>query len=142
MTAVNDAPVVDLNAGAAGNDVTTAFTEQTPVLIAPVGTLTDVDSANLTSLTGDTDGAARWQCGGVALAQCGGDDGGLGGGLDGELYGRDRGALDHGFGHDGGVPVDPAGDSVQRHEQHADHEQPDDHRGGERRGTSRARRRR
>ena len=31
--------------------MTTAFTEQTPVLIAPVGTLTDVDSANLTSLT-------------------------------------------------------------------------------------------
>ena len=50
-TAVNDAPVVDLNAGAAGNNVTTAFTEQTPVLIAPVGTLTDVDSANLSSLT-------------------------------------------------------------------------------------------
>ena len=51
VTAVNDAPVVDLNAGGAGNNVTTAFTEQTPVLIAPVGTLTDVDSANLTSLT-------------------------------------------------------------------------------------------
>ena len=30
--------------------MTTAFTEQTPVLIAPVGTLTDVDSATLTSL--------------------------------------------------------------------------------------------
>ncbi len=51
VTAVNDAPVVDLNAGGAGQDVTTAFTEQTPVLIAPVGTLTDVDSANLTALT-------------------------------------------------------------------------------------------
>ena len=50
-TPVNDAPVVDLNAGGAGNNVTTAFTEQTPVLIAPVGTLTDVDSATLTSLT-------------------------------------------------------------------------------------------
>ena len=50
-TPANDAPVVDLNAGGAGNNVTTAFTEQTPVLIAPVGTLTDVDSANLTSLT-------------------------------------------------------------------------------------------
>ena len=33
VTAVNDAPVVDLNAGGAGQDVTTAFTEQTPVLI-------------------------------------------------------------------------------------------------------------
>ncbi|MEK7351684.1 MAG: DUF4347 domain-containing protein, partial [Nitrospirota bacterium] len=51
ITAVNDAPMVDLNAGGAGQDVTTAFTEQTPVLIAPVGTLTDVDSANLTALT-------------------------------------------------------------------------------------------
>ncbi len=51
VTAVNDAPVVDLNAAGAGQDVTTAFTEQTPVLIAPVGTLTDVDSANLSSLT-------------------------------------------------------------------------------------------
>ena len=51
VTAVNDAPVVDLNAGGAGQDVTTAFTEQTPVLIAPVGTLTDVDSATLTALT-------------------------------------------------------------------------------------------
>ncbi|NOS82012.1 MAG: DUF4347 domain-containing protein, partial [Nitrospira sp.] len=51
ITAVNDAPVVDLNAGGVGQDVTTAFTEQTPVLIAPVGTLTDVDSANLTALT-------------------------------------------------------------------------------------------
>ena len=27
VTAVNDAPVVDLNAGGAGQDVTTAFTE-------------------------------------------------------------------------------------------------------------------
>ena len=43
-------PVVDLNAGGAGQDVTTAFTEQTPVLIAPVGALSDADSANLTSL--------------------------------------------------------------------------------------------
>ena len=51
ITAVNDAPVVDLNGVGAGQDVTTAFTEQTPVLIAPVGTLTDVDSANLSSLT-------------------------------------------------------------------------------------------
>ena len=48
---VNDAPVVDLNGVGAGQDVTTAFTEQTPVLIAPVGTLTDVDSTNLTALT-------------------------------------------------------------------------------------------
>ncbi len=51
VAAVNDAPVADLNAGGAGQDVTVAFTEQTPVLVAPVGTLADVDSANLTSLT-------------------------------------------------------------------------------------------
>ena len=83
--------MVDLNAGGAGNDVTTAFTEQTPVLIAPVGTLIDVDSADPDLVAGDTDSAARWQCGGVALAQCGGDDGGLRGRLDGELHARDRG---------------------------------------------------
>ncbi len=46
----NTPPVVDLNGAGAGQDVTTAFTEQTPVLIAPLGTLTDADSANLTSL--------------------------------------------------------------------------------------------
>ena len=51
VTALNDAPVADLNAGGAGQDVTVAFTEQTPVLIAPAGTLADVDSANLASLT-------------------------------------------------------------------------------------------
>ncbi|MDH4152735.1 MAG: tandem-95 repeat protein, partial [Nitrospira sp.] len=51
ITPVNDAPVVDLNGAGAGNNVTTAFTEQTPVVIAPSGTLSDVDSANLTSLT-------------------------------------------------------------------------------------------
>ena len=45
------APEVDLNAGGVGNTVTTAFTEQTSVLIAPVGTLSDVDSANLNQLS-------------------------------------------------------------------------------------------
>ncbi|MEK6787011.1 MAG: DUF4347 domain-containing protein [Nitrospirota bacterium] len=45
------APVVDLNAGGVGNNMTTAFTEQTSVLIAPVGTLSDVDSATLNRLT-------------------------------------------------------------------------------------------
>ena len=45
------APVVDLDAGGVGNNVTTAFTEQTSVQIAPVGTLSDVDSANLNRLT-------------------------------------------------------------------------------------------
>jgi hypothetical protein len=51
VTALNDAPVVDLNAAGAGQDVTVAFTEQTPVLIAPAGTLADVDTANLAALT-------------------------------------------------------------------------------------------
>ncbi len=68
ITAVNDAPVVDLNAGGAGQDVTTAFTEQTPVLIAPVGTLTDVDSANLTALTVTLTTRPDGNAGGVALA--------------------------------------------------------------------------
>ena len=88
-TPVNDAPVVDLNAGGAGNNVTTTFTEQTPVLIAPVGTLTDVDSATLSSLLVTLTAPTRWRRGGVARAQCGGDDGGLGGEVDGELHGRD-----------------------------------------------------
>src|SRR5262245_23833660 len=51
VTAVNDPPVTDLNGAAAGDDATASFTEQTPVEIAPAATITDVDSANLTSLT-------------------------------------------------------------------------------------------
>jgi hypothetical protein len=50
LTAVNDAPILDLNAGAAGNNGTAIFTEQTPILIAPIGTLIDADSANIVSL--------------------------------------------------------------------------------------------
>ena len=67
-------------------------------------------------VAGDADGATRWQCSGVAFAQCGGDGGGRRGGLDGELHTRVGTALDHGCGHDGGVPDDPAGHSLQRHE--------------------------
>ncbi|WP_124962391.1 Ig-like domain-containing protein, partial [Sulfurisoma sediminicola] len=51
VTGTNDAPVADLNAGGAGTNETTAFTEQTAVAVAPVATLTDVDSANLSSMT-------------------------------------------------------------------------------------------
>jgi Ca2+-binding RTX toxin-like protein len=51
VTAVNDAPVTDLNGAPAGTDNTADFTEQTAVLIAPSATILDVDSANLTSLT-------------------------------------------------------------------------------------------
>ena len=51
VSGTNDAPVVDLDSGTAGNDATGAFTEQTPLVIAPSATITDVDSANLTSLT-------------------------------------------------------------------------------------------
>ena len=51
VTAANDAPVTDLNGAGAGNDATAAFTEQTPVLIAPAATITDADTANLTSMT-------------------------------------------------------------------------------------------
>ncbi|PNA44025.1 type I secretion protein, partial [Pseudomonas sp. FW306-2-2C-A10BC] len=51
INGTNDAPVTDLNGGSPGNDATAAFTEQTSVLIAPSATITDVDSANLTSMT-------------------------------------------------------------------------------------------
>ena len=51
ITAVNDPPVVDLNGGGAGNNATASFIEQTPVLVASSATLTDVDLANLASLT-------------------------------------------------------------------------------------------
>ena len=51
ITGTNDAPVVDLDSGSAGNDATVSFTEQTPLVIAPSATITDVNSANLTSLT-------------------------------------------------------------------------------------------
>ena len=77
-TPVNDAPVVDLNAGGAGQDVTMAFTEQTPVLIAPVGTLSDVDSATLTSLLvtltvrPDGDGVESLSLNGAATAAAAG----------------------------------------------------------------------
>ena len=130
VTAVNDAPVVDLNAGGAGQNVTTAFTEQTPVLIAPVGTLTDVDSANLNrllvTLTARPDGNAVESLALNAAATTAASGAGLT-----VSYTAGTGVLSiTGCGHDGGVPVDSAGDSVQRHEQHADHEQPHDHRGG------------
>ena len=103
VTAVNDAPVVDLNAGGAGQDVTTAFTEQTPVLIAPVGTLTDVDSANMNrlrvTLTARPDGNAVESLSLNAAATAAASRGGL----DGDLYAGDGGAPDHGRGHDGGL---------------------------------------
>ena len=51
ITANNDAPVVDLNGAGVGNDATASFTEQTSVLIAPVGTVVDADSASVGSLT-------------------------------------------------------------------------------------------
>ena len=46
-----NAPVVDLSGVGASSDVTTAFTEQMPVVIAPAGTLSDADSATLSALT-------------------------------------------------------------------------------------------
>ncbi|EUB71116.1 outer membrane adhesin like protein, partial [Pseudomonas sp. GM41(2012)] len=51
INGTNDAPITDLNGGGAGNDATAAFIEQTSVLIVPGATITDVDSANLTSMT-------------------------------------------------------------------------------------------
>ncbi|HQR57915.1 MAG TPA: type I secretion C-terminal target domain-containing protein, partial [Azonexus sp.] len=58
----DNAPVTDLNGAIAGTGNTASFTEQTAVLIAPSATVTDVDSANLASmtvtLTGRPDGNA------------------------------------------------------------------------------------
>ena len=51
ITPTNDAPTTDLNGGIGGTNSTAAFTEQTPVLIAPSGTVSDIDSTNLSSLT-------------------------------------------------------------------------------------------
>ena len=51
VTPVNDRPVVDLNGAAPGRDARAAFTEQTPITIAPAARLSDPDSTNLTSLT-------------------------------------------------------------------------------------------
>ncbi len=51
VTAVNDVPSTDLNGGTGGDDNTASFTEQTPVVIAPAGTITDLDDTNMESLT-------------------------------------------------------------------------------------------
>ena len=52
VTAVNDAPIMDLNGAAPGSGNSTPYTvEDLFVLISPTGTITDVDSANMTSLS-------------------------------------------------------------------------------------------
>jgi Ca2+-binding RTX toxin-like protein len=51
VTPVNDRPVVDLNGSGPGRAAAATFVEQAPVAIAPAATLSDVDSANLNSLT-------------------------------------------------------------------------------------------
>jgi hypothetical protein len=53
VTCVNDGPVVDLNGGGAGTNSTATFEEATltPAQLAPSGTVSDVDSTQLTSLT-------------------------------------------------------------------------------------------
>jgi hypothetical protein len=52
VTAVNDAPVVDLNGVAAGNDNTASYPSGiSQLLIAPSATITDVDSPSLASMT-------------------------------------------------------------------------------------------
>jgi hypothetical protein len=51
VTAENDAPVVDLNGPFNGVDNTASFTEQSPVLIAPLGTVGDPEGDNLMALT-------------------------------------------------------------------------------------------
>ncbi|MGO4367082.1 Ig-like domain-containing protein, partial [Pseudomonas sp. PAB10] len=52
VAATNDAPIVDLNGGSAGNDATANYpTGTSQLLIAPLATVTDVDSPNLSSMT-------------------------------------------------------------------------------------------
>jgi hypothetical protein len=56
ITAVNDAPVVDLNGATAGDDVSATWTEgantaHTALTLAASATLSDVDNANLTQMT-------------------------------------------------------------------------------------------
>ncbi|MDK9703948.1 MAG: tandem-95 repeat protein [Sulfuritalea sp.] len=51
ITGTNDGPTTDLNAGGGGSSNAAAFTEQTAALIAPSATISDVDSANLSSMT-------------------------------------------------------------------------------------------
>ncbi|WP_407525431.1 GDSL-type esterase/lipase family protein [Methylobacterium oryzisoli] len=50
-SAPNAAPSLDLNGSASGTGVTASAVEQTPRAIAPAATLTDADSAQLTSVT-------------------------------------------------------------------------------------------
>jgi len=63
ITGTNDAPVVDLNGAAAGNNHVTSAMEQMPQWFASDATITDVDGANLASLkltlTGRLDGGAE-----------------------------------------------------------------------------------
>ncbi|HEX8256944.1 MAG TPA: Ig-like domain-containing protein, partial [Allosphingosinicella sp.] len=66
VTAVNDAPVIDLDSGAAGSGATLAYTENGPAArIAPDATLTDPDSADYdggsleVEFTGNGDGDDR-----------------------------------------------------------------------------------
>ncbi|SCK21933.1 S-layer family protein, partial [Vogesella sp. LIG4] len=48
----NDAPVLDLNGASAGSDTTASYpTGVSQILIAPAATVTDIDSANLQSMT-------------------------------------------------------------------------------------------
>jgi VCBS repeat-containing protein len=56
VTCANDAPVVDLDSGTAGNDSAATFNETNPhtgtgVLIAPNATVTDIDDTTIESLT-------------------------------------------------------------------------------------------
>src|SRR5262249_3519911 len=51
ITGTNDQPVVDLNGSSAGNDATASFTEQAAVVLTPSANITDIDSANMASLT-------------------------------------------------------------------------------------------
>ena len=132
VTAANDAPTTDLNGAGGGDDATASFTEQTPVVIAPVATIADLDSATLVSLTAtltarpDGDGVE------VAVAQCDGADGGDRSRADGALHGGDgRSADQRPGGRSRDLSDDPAGHRLQQHQRHADHDRPQRGRGGQ-----------
>jgi probable HAF family extracellular repeat protein len=130
---VNDVPVTDLNGAGAGNDNTASFTEQTPVLIAPAATVTDVDSATLASLTAtltarpDGDAVESLSLNAAAAALAAANSLAV-------TYTAATGVpVAQRLGLDRRLPVDPAGHPLQQHQRHPDPDRPQRRRGGQRR---------
>ena len=143
VAATNDPPATDLNGGVAGDDATASFSEQTPVEIAPAGTITDVDFDHPGVADRDADGAARRGRGRVARAQW--RRRGRGGRRrpDRAVHARDRRPLgDRAGGVARHLHDDPAGHPVQQHQRHADHDRPQRRYRGQRRHRSERRQQR